>query len=259
MSEIYKKIGNYNLVKYAELFGLTDSEGEQLLPCEYDSIFYERGGFIVTKNSKSGYVKFEEKIPPHDEDEAVLGYPEKTVERYIPCMYDRIEPTRNGLVLYSMTKNECYGAKREWYDHKLGKVYKNLHFLRNYGEFDKFLDMKNPKDNAKLKKEGEERYISFPYNISAEILYEVSLYDGGARYFVCSEELSDEEAERKGHILEYFFLIILPSTYTFSEPKCKIDELFEDFPRIVSLWNEEAKKEKEYMREKNGKHKTGNI
>lgn len=262
MSKIYKKIGSYNLIKNGERFGLASSDGEPLLPCEYDSIFYESGGFIITKNSKSGYIRFHEEIPPHDEYEAVFGHPEKSAEQFLPCIYDRIEPTRNGLVLYSMTKNKYYGAKREWYDYKSSKIYKNLHFMHNYGELDKFLDTDNPKENSKLKKSGEDKYIGFPFNLSGEILYEVSLYNGGARYFVCSEDLSDEEAELKGHICEYFFLIILPYTYTFTEPKPEIALIFEDFPRLVSIWDNEAKKEKEhneYKKERksdNGKHKT---
>ena len=126
MGGIYKEIGNYNLVRNCEFFGLTDNEGQVLLPCEYDSIFYEGGGFIITKKSKSGYIRFHEKVPSHDEYETVFGYPEKCAEQFLPCIYDRIEPTRNGLVLYSMTKNKYYGAKREWYDYKSGKIYKNL-------------------------------------------------------------------------------------------------------------------------------------
>ena len=265
MGGIYKEIGNYNLVRNCDFFGLTDNEGQELLPCEYDSIFYEGGGFIITKKSKSGYIKFHEKVPSHDEYETVFGYPEKCAEQFLPCIYDRIEPTRNGLVLYSMTKNKYYGAKREWYDYKSGKIYKNLHFLRNYGEFDKFLDTDNPEENSKLKKSGEDKYIGFPFNISGEILYEVSLYNGGARYFVCSEDLSDEEIELKGHICEYFFLIILPNTYTFTEPKPEIALIFEDFPRLVSIWDNEAKKEKEhneYKKERktdSDKHKARNL
>lgn len=262
MIEKYKKIGNYNLVRKGGLFGLTDSEGEQIMPCEYDSVFYEGGGFVLTRNSKSGYVKFQEETPPHGADEVVIGYPAKCAEQYLPCVYDRIEPTRNGLILYSMTGNEFFSAKREWFDFEEGKVYRNLHFLRNYGEFDKFLDTDKPTDNSKLKKAGKESYISLPFNMSGEILYEVSLYNGGARYFVCVEELTDEEAERKGHICEYFFLIVLPHTYTFTEPKAEIALIFEDFPRLVSFWDNEAKKEKEHNKEmesQNGKHKTGNI
>ncbi len=257
MSEIYKKIGNYILLKKGEHFGICDNEGDILLPCEYDSIFYEVGGFIITKNSKSGYIKFQEEIPPHDAYEAISGYPQKSAKQFLPCIYDRIEPTRNGLVLYSMTKNKHYGAKREWYDYKSSKIYKNLHFLRNYGEFDKFLDTDNPNENSKLKKSGEDKYITFPFNTSAEILYEVSLYNGGARYFVCSEELSEEEAERKGYICEYFFLIILPHTHTFTEQKAEIASIFEDFPRLASFWDNEAKKEKEHKEYMKGKIKNG--
>lgn len=254
MRKKYKKIGKYILVKEGKYFGISDHKGDILLPCEYDSVFYESGGFIITKKSKSGYIRFHEKVMSRDEYDVVSGYPEKNAELFLPCIYDRIEPTRNGLVLYSMTKNKYYGAKREWYDYKSGKIYKNLHFLRNYGEFDKFLDMDNPKENSKLKKCGEDRYISLPFNISGEILYEVSIYNGGARYFVCSEDLSDEEIELKGHICEYFFLIILPNAYTFTEPKPEIALIFEDFPRIVSIWDKEAKREKNAtnMRKENG-------
>ncbi|MBE6537583.1 MAG: hypothetical protein E7673_06495 [Ruminococcaceae bacterium] len=258
MSSIYKRIGNYVLVEKQGLFGLSGKEGEMLLPCEYDSIFHEGGGFIITKNSKSGYIKFREQTQPHSHDEAVRGYPEKCAQEYLPCTYDRIEPTRNGLVLHKMTNDEYYGEKREWYDYKLRKVYKNLRFRRNYGEFDNFIDIENPNDNSILKIAGTEQYFGFPVSISGEILYEVPLYNGGAHYFVCCEELSDDEAERKGYICEYFFLIILSHTYTFSEPKPKLALIFDDFPRIVDFWDREAKKEREHAEHVKSKKENGN-
>ena len=264
MNEIYKKLGNNNLIKNDEYFGISDNEGEFLLPFEYDSIFYEGGGFIITKNSKSGYIKFNEKIPPHDEYEAVLGYPDKNAKQFLPCIYDRIEPTRNGLVLYSMTSDPCHSEKRAWFDFQSGKLYENLHFMRNHGEFDEFLDMDKGSQMPHLKKAGEDFYVYIPFDLSVSILYEISLYNDGAHYFVCSEELPEKEAERKGWGYEYFFMIVLPGSYTFTEPKNNLKEIFDDFPRIIAAWEKEAQKEKEhkeYMKgkKKNGKHKTGSI
>ena len=264
MNEIYKKLGNNNLIKNDEYFGISDNEGEFLLPCEYDSIFYEGGGFIITKNSKSGYIKFNEKIPHHDEYEAVFGYPEKYAKQFLPCIYDRIEPTRNGLVLYSMTSEPYYSEKRAWFDFQSGKLYENLHFMRNHREYDEFLDMDKGSQMPHLKKAGEDFYVYIPFDLSVSILYEISLYNDGAHYFVCSEELPEEEAERKGWGYEYFFMIVLPGSYTFTEPKNNLKEIFDDFPRIIAAWEKEAQKEKEhkeYMKgkKKNGKHKTGNI
>lgn len=256
MSEIYKRIGNYNLVREGERFGLEGGCGEILLPAEYDSIFYESGGFIITRGSRLGYIKFREELPPHDDCEAPRGYPEGCAEVFIPCIYDRIEPTRNGLVLYSMTNDENRGEGRVWYDHKSGRLHKDLYFLRSYGKYDKLLRVGNPEGNPILKEAGEERYISFPRGISAEILYEVALYNGGAHYFVCSEELSDEEADRLGYICQYFFLIVLPDTYTFTEPRRRIVDLLEELPRLVDFWDDEARKEKEHaegMARKNGR------
>ena len=255
MNEIYKRIGNYVFIKKNEKFGLTDITGDLLLPCEYDSIFYESGGFVIIKNSKCGYIKFSEEIPPHDEYETVAGFPQKTAESFLPCSYDRIEPTRNGLVLYSMTDDEFSSGKREWYDYKTRKVYKGLHFLQNYGDFDKFIDSENPDQNAKLKIAGEDRYIELPHGTVGHILYEIPLYNGGAHYFVCCEELSDEEAERTGHICEYFFLIVLPHSYTFTEPKPKMISIFEDFPKAVSFWDSEAEKEREHEKQKKKRKK----
>ncbi len=253
MSKIYKKIGNYNLIKRGELLGLSDRVGDVLLPCEYDSVFYEGGGFIITKNSKSGYIKFHEIIPPHDEYETVFGHPQKSTKQFLPCIYDRIEPTRNGLVLYYMTSDVHKSEKRTWFDYESGKLYENLHFMRNHGVFDKFLDTDIPEQNAKLKKAGEETYINLPFNVLGNILYEIPLYSGGAHYFVCCEELTDDEAETKGHICEYFFLIILPYSYTFTEPKPEMVLIFEDFPALVSFWDNEAKKEKEHKEYMKGK------
>ena len=51
MSQLYKKIENYNLVKNVELFGVTDRLWEQLLPCEYDSIFYEEADLKIKQIS----------------------------------------------------------------------------------------------------------------------------------------------------------------------------------------------------------------
>ena len=264
MSEFYKKIGNYNLMKNGEYFGISDTEGEVLLPCEYDSIFYEGGGFIITKNSKSGYVKFEEKIPPHDKDETVFGYPEKYAKLYLPCVYDRIQPTRNGLVLYSMTSEAYTSEKRAWFDYKSEKLYENLYFMRNHREYDEFLNMNKGSQMPHLKKAGEDFYVYIPFDLSVSILYEIPLYKDGAHYFVCSEELPEEEAEEKGWGYEYFFMIVLPDSYTFTEPKANLKEIFNDFPRIIATWEKQAKTEKEhkeYMegKKKNGKHKTGNI
>jgi len=264
MSQLYKKIGNYNLVKNGELFGLTDSEGEALLPCEYDSIFCEGGGFIITKNSKSGYVKFQEEIPPHDKDETVFGYPEKYAKLYLPCVYDRIQPTRNGLVLYSMTSESYCSEKRAWLDYKSEKLYENLYFMRNHGEFDEFLDTNREAEMPHLKRAGEDYCVYIPFDLSVSILYEIPIYKDGARYFVCAEELPEEEAEQKGWGYEYFFMVVLPDSYTFTEPKAKLKEIFDDFPRIITTWEELARKDKEhkeYMKgkKKNGKHKTRNI
>lgn len=264
MSQLYKKIGNYNLVKNGELFGLTDRSWEQLLPCEYDSIFYEGGGFIITKNSKSGYVKFEEEIPPRDKDETVFGYPEKYAKPYLPCVYDRIQPTRNGLVLYSMTSEAYSSEKRAWFDYKSEKLYENLYFMRNHGEFDEFLDTNREAEMPHLKRAGEDYFVYIPFDLSVSILYEIPIYKDGAHYFVCAEELSEEEAVEKGWGYEYFFMIVLPDSYTFTEPKANLKEIFDDFPRIITTWEELARKDKEhkeYMKgkKKNGKHKTGNL
>lgn len=264
MIENYKKIVNYILVKDGEYFGISDNEGEHLLPCEYDSIFYGDGGFILTKNSKSGYIRFHEEIPPHDECDTVFGYPEKRAEQFLPCIYDRIESTRNGLVLCSMTSDPHHSEKRAWFDFQSGELYENLHFIRNHGEFDEFLDMSQGNQVPHLKKRGEDFYVHIPFDLDVHILGKIPLCKGGAHYFVCAEELAEEEAERKGWGYEYFFMIVLPDSYTFTEPKSDINEIFNDFPRIITTWEKEAQKEKdhkEYMKgkKKNGKHITENL
>ena len=253
MNEICKKFGNYNLVKCGEHFGLTENGGETLLQCEYDSIFYDGSGFIITKNSKSGYIKFHEEMPPHDEYEAVFGYPEKCTEQFIPCVYDRIEPKSNGLVLYSMPSEPYHCEKRMWFDFKSGKLHENLHFMRNHGEFDEFLDMHKGSQMPHLKKAGEDFYVHIPFDLAVSILYEIPIYNDGAHYFVCSEELPEEEAERKGWGNEYFFMIVLPSSYTFTEPRNNLKEIFNDFPHIITVWEKEAQKEKEHKEHLKGR------
>ena len=264
MSCIYKKIGSYSLIKRGGCFGLEDGEGNILLPTEYDSIFYGGGGFIITRNSKSGYIKFAEEIPPHVKDEAVLDYPEKSAKRFLPCIYDRIESTRNGLVLYSMTSDPNYSENRAWFDLQSGKLYENLYFMRNHGEFDEFLNMNKGSQMPHLKRAGEEFFVYIPFDLSVSILYEIPIYGSEAHYFVCSEELPEDEAEEKARGYEYFFMIVLTDSYTFTEPKSDLKEIFNDFPRIITTWEKEAQKEKEhkeYMKgkKKNGKHKTGNL
>ena len=257
MSKIYKKIGNYVLVKEGECFGISSTEGALLLPCEYDSIFFEGGGFIITKKSKSGYVKFREEIPPLDESEAVFGLPEKNAECFLPCLYDRIEPKRNGLVLYSMTDDPYCSEKRAWFDFQSGKLYENLHFMRNHGEFDEFLDMEAGSQMPHLKKAGVELYVHIPFELSVSILYEIPLRRDGAYYFVCAEELPEEEATRKGWGYEYFFMIVLPDSYTFTEPKPNMEDIFNDFPRMIATWEREAQKEKEHKKYMKGKKNNG--
>ena len=51
--------------------------------------------------------------------------------------------------------------------------------------------------------------------------------------------------DRKGYLYEYFFLIVLPQTYTFSQPRSEISAIFGDFPKIVQFWDNEVKKERE--------------
>ena len=245
MTENYKKIGDCILVKRGERFGLTDKEGKSLLPCEYDSIFYEGGGFVIMKNSRSGYVRIREETVPTG----------KFAQELLPCIYDRIEPSRNGLVLCSMTSDPWHSEKRAWFDFQSEKIYENLHFLRNHGELDEFLDMAKGSQMPHLKRAGEEFYVHIPFDLSVSICYEISL-NGIARYFVCSEELPEENAKRKGYGYEYFFMIVLPESYTFTEPKTDIIALFNDFPRIIVTWEKEAKIEKEhkeYKKERNDK------
>ena len=264
MCKIYKKIGNFNLVQKDGAFGLKSNLGELILPCEYDSIFYESGGFIITKNSKSGYIKFREKISPHSENETVFGYPEKLAEQYLPCIYDRIEPTANGLVLYSMTSDPCSSEKRAWFDLKSAKLYENLYFLRNHGIFDEFLDTDKGSQMPHLKHAGENFYVYIPFDLTVHILYEIPLYSEDVHYFLCSEELPEEEANKKGYGYEYFFMIVLSDSYTFTAPKLSIKEAFKDFSSVIAFWEKQARTEKEhkeYMKgqKQNGKHNAGNI
>ena len=69
------------------------------------------------------------------------------------------------------------------------------------------------------------------------------------------DELPEEEAERKGWGYEYFFMIVLPGSYTFTEPKTDLKEIFDDFPRIIATWEKEAQKEKEHKEYMKGKKK----
>ena len=221
MNTVYKKTKNCNLIKDAAYFGIASPEGKLLLPPEYDSIFCEGDGFIVTKNSKSGYVKL----------------CDGSVKELLPCAYDRIEPKRNGLVLYSMTRDPYSSEKRAWFDLSSEKLYENLHFLRNHREFDEFLDTGKGSQMPGLKHAGKELYVTIPFDLSISILFEIPIGGTSAHYFVCTEE--------RDTLDEYLLLIVLPTSYTFTEPYPNIMELFARLSETVKLWEKEAAREAE--------------
>lgn len=252
MTETYSKIGNYKIIKKGGQYGILDSNDHMLLQVGYDSIFYEGGGFIITKGSKSGYIRFHEKSDKNDVN-ASFELSELEQEIFIPCIYDRIEPKRNGLVLCSMAHGANSSEIRKWFDYKSGKLYDNLYFLKNHGEFDEFLDTDLGAQMPHLKRAGDDFRITVPYDLTVHILYEVKVYTGGAKYFLCSEELSEKEAESLGRGYDYFLLVILESSYTFTEPKPDAVSVFENFPRTVSFWDNETEKERELLRIKENK------
>ena len=78
-------------------------------------------------------------------------------------------------------------------------------------------------------------------------MYEIPI-SSKVHYFVCSKELDEREAQKRGYLHEYFFLIVYADSYTFTEPKGDIKEIFDDFPSIISIWEREAHKETEKKR-----------
>lgn len=253
--ELYKKIKGYNLVKEGCHFGLSNTLGKPLLPTEYDSIFYTGVGFIITRESKSGYISFYEGESARDGGGESGTLPEGRVKAFLPCVYDRIEPTRNGLVLYSMTDDPLYTEKKAWFDFKSGELYENLCFMRNHREFDEFLNIDESSHMPLLKRAGEEFYAIMPFGLPISILYEIPIYDGTVRYFLCCEELSEDETECRLGGYEYFFMIILPDSYTFTEPKGSIKEALGDFPRVIAVWERRAEAEAEQKRRLRGGRK----
>ena len=238
MKEVYKRACGVEIVKDGGRFGIFRGE-EELLGCEYDSIFEAGGGFIITKDSRSGFVKFEEKP---SEDGTRREWRECV---RVPCVYDRIEPRRNGLVLISMTPDPYLGERRTWLDYHSGRIHENLHFLRNHGVFDEFLDNDAGAQMPHLRRAEDGFCVSVPFGLCVHILYRLPLGDTLAQYFVCAEELSESEAKRKGYGYEYLFTVVLKSTYTFTEGRKSQLELFENLSHTVEYWEREAKRELE--------------
>ena len=106
MKRIYDEKDQYIIVEENGKFGIEDKSGHLLLPLEYDRIIVaceikDGIGFILCKSGKFGYIEFGKREHLEEyENGVVLGDPNGCALAFLPCLYERIEVKRNGLVLY---------------------------------------------------------------------------------------------------------------------------------------------------------------
>ena len=226
MTEIYRKYGEYCILFDNEKFGLQDNHGNTLLPNEYDSISSTAGGFIIARSARFGFIKFYEET---SENDAYNETPLQVAELFLPCIYNRIEPKENGLVLYKTSVEESLVEEISWFDFLSRKIYNNFIWIQNFNNFDAFLKKGRESLLPFLKKAGEDFYID-PQEDNhdpMEFLYEI-LYYKGVNYILCSREtLVKKSTKKEEYVCKYFLMILYDKKYIFTEPEENLYRVFE--------------------------------
>lgn len=200
---------DFNVTENDGKYGLNDKNGKTILYPVYDSIWeLDNLDFIIEQKGKFGYADFN----GQNEIELLLPF------------YDVITKKEHGL---SLTKRTEQGNEYFWYDTKGHTLHPNMMHIRSFKEYDLFISTKKC-DYGKspfLKKWGEITYLEIPYNVSADILYEIPC--GSFSLFVVIEERENDE-------YEYCFLIVKnDGKYTFTASKKSIEELYRIFPNLT--------------------------
>lgn len=238
MKRIYDECDQYVIVEENGKFGIEDKNGHVLMPFRYDNIYVantsrDAVGFVLCQEGKFGYIEFggRERL---DEDEygVVLGDPNGCALTFLPCMYDRIETTCNGLVLY---QNTADGERRMWYDYESRTLHRDLYWIHNFGPFDTFLIEGHTSCMPTLKKAGEDEWVKFPRDSGADPWQEIPLDTVGVRCILCMEEISSTNEEDEGVIdgYEYFFLLLYKDGWMPTPAKRNLAELYADLPAII--------------------------
>lgn len=198
----------FSLVEYEGRYGLNNGENIVLYPvydsiCELDDL-----DFIIEQDGKFGYVDFNE------QDEIVLLLP----------LYDVIIKKEHGLYLIRRTEE---GQMYFWYDTKNHTLHPNMMHIRSFKEYDSFASTKkcDCKKPPFLKKWGDNICLEIPFDINADILYEIPC--GSFSLFVVVEECENNE-------YEYCFLIAKnDGYYTFTASKSNLEELYNTLPALM--------------------------
>ena len=234
MKTIYCEYSEMSVIEENGKFGLEDKSGHLLLPMEYDKILSVKvGGFVLSKNGRIGYVEFSDRERlMEDEYGVVLGDPNGCAQAFLPCIYDWVDAKRNGLALYSESEKD---AKDLWFDYKSRTLYRNMRWVENFGDFDALLDLSNSSLMPELKRAGEDAWVRFPKDSSADPWRDIPLDTVGVRCILCMEEIVNEDDEDGGTVdgYEYFFLLLYKNGWTPTRAKRSLAELYAELPAIM--------------------------
>ena len=241
--------GNYSeydqqiIVEENGKFGILDKSGHVLMPFKYDNIYVantsrESVGFILCQEGKFGYIAFggREHLT-EDEYGVILGDPNGCALAFLPCIYDRIETTLNGLVLY---QNAESGERRMWYDYKSRTLHRDLYWMQNFGPFDTFLIKGRTSCMPTLKKAGEDEWVKFPEDSGTEPWQEIPLDAVGVRCILCMDEIGDGDC-----LYEYFFLLLYKDGWMPTPAKRSLAQLYAELPAMIEKINNRKKSKDE--------------
>ena len=209
-NKIFSK--RFTLTRYNGQYGINEGE-RTVLHTVYDSITeLDNYDFITEQNGKLGYAHFNSK---------------NDIELILP-LYDAIIKKEHGIMLIKRENGEV-GDKRyySWYDFKNCILSKNIMHIRTFRDYDLFVSTRKCETYKLpfLKKWGEEAYVEIPYDVSADVLFDIPFSKHTLFLMV-------EEAEQNEY--EYSFIIVNQSSeYTFSKVKKSKEMLFDMLPRIL--------------------------
>ena len=246
METFYCEYDQHIIAEEYGKFGILDKSGHVLMPFRYDNIYVanssrESIGFVFCQNSKFGYVAFSKsKDPEINENGIAWESANGCATAFLPSVYDRIETTQNGLVLY---QNTSEGEIRAWYDYMSRKLHRDLYWIRNFGCFDNFLISGVESSMPTLKKAGEDEWVKFPKSSYAEPWQEIPIDALGVRCILCMEEIPTVYAEYDdGEKItddcvvdgyEYFFLLLYKDGWMPTPSKRNLAELYADLPAVM--------------------------
>ena len=255
MKRMYCEFDAFVIVEDNGKYGLEDKCGNILLPTTYDRIdsgsrIRDGMGFVLLQNGKKGYVEFGNREHlEEDECGVVLGNPNGCALAFLPCMYDWMEEKTNGLAMGYVQDRE---KKDVWYDYKSRRLYRQVRYQENLGDFDVLLDFSHGSCIPEIKKSGSDQWVRFPENCGIDILGEVRTDLYGVTFVLCAEWVTEIEqrqrdvsTEKEAFFLveeyeeivdeyrEYFFLLLHSKGWIVSPAKRSLAELYAEIPGIT--------------------------